>query len=136
MLGDVLLATFSAEELPERIPIKSVHSAFLELSAMDRYAGLLASLNFVMGPDVAVSEELETAIFRLCSSGLCTVDNPDFRYLRVDRESQAAMREVLRRHLQSDRRKLRELEDLSREFQGTVSSWIGDEAGKLSLRDL
>jgi len=136
LLGDVLLATLSAEALPERIPIKSVHSAFSELSTASKYAPLLGSLAFVTGPDVPVSEDLEIALFRLCSSGLCTVDNPDFRYLRVDPEGRAAMREVLQRHLQSDPGKLRELEALSQEFQQKVSSWIGDEGGKLSLRDL
>ena len=136
MLGDVLLATLSAEALPKRIPIKGIHSTFLELSGMPKYGRLLSSLAFVMGPDVAVSEELETALFRLCSCGLCTVDNPDFRYLRIEPESRTAMQRVLQRHLESDPEKLKELQDLSKEFHQKVEYWIEYEERKLSLRGL
>ena len=136
MLGDVLLATLSDKDLPDRIPIKSVHSAFSELSAESKYAALLGSLAFVRGPDVPVSEELETALFRLCSCGLCTVDNPEFRYLRIDPKSRSAMQQALGRHLQSEPERLRVLEDLAGDFHQKVRSWMEHEEQKLSLRDV
>jgi len=82
LLGDILLVALSSES-QARAPIRKVYSAFCKLSGEKKYADILSSLNFVNGPDVPVSEELEIALFRLCSSGLCTVDNPDFKYIRV-----------------------------------------------------
>lgn len=115
-----MLATLGCAGLPERIPIKSVHRAFWELSHDKEYASQLASLSFVEGPDVPVSEELETALFRLCSSGLCSVDNPDFRHLRISEESRTAMIEVIRRHVGPE--KYGELERLAEQFRKLIQS--------------
>lgn len=120
MIADIVLATLGCAGLPERIPIKSVHRAFWELSKEREYAPLLASLSFVEGPDVPVSEELETALFRLCSSGLCSVDNPDFRHIRISEESRTAMIDVIRRHVGPE--KLGELERLAAQFRKLVQS--------------
>lgn len=135
MLADVLMAALSNTELPDKIPIKSVHSALSELATEGNYGHLFTSTNFIRGLDVPVSEELETSLFRLCSSGLCTVDNPDFRYLRIMPESRTAMRKVLERHLQeSEPNKLTELDELAKAFHVKVRSWMNDEGERLSLR--
>lgn len=132
LTADVLLAMLGSATLPETIPIKSVHFALWELSKEAKYSSLLVSLSFVEGPGVPVSEEVETALFRLCSSGLCTVDNPDFRYVRTAATSREAMRLVLERH--SDKKHLEELKELSGDFEEKVLGWMAREGGNLSLR--
>lgn len=135
MIGDLLLATMGSDELPERIPLKSVYHAFWELSRLDKYIDWFSSISFVMGPDVPVSEEIESALFKFCSSGLGTVDNPDFRYLRIAHEKRKAMREVLKRHLQDkDSEKLRELEELAKDFKNAITSSMKNAAESLSLQ--
>jgi hypothetical protein len=133
-MADVLFATLGSKTLPDTIPIRSVHFALWRLSGEPRYARLLGPLSFANGPGGPISEELETALFRLCSSGLCTVDNPDFRYLRTARKSRAAMRRVLKRDSSGER--LTELGQLSKDFEEHVREWMGREAGRLSIQSV
>jgi len=121
MLADLLLAALGNERLPEKIPIVGVYRAFWELKCEGKYSDLLDAVHFVEGPTVPISEELERALFRFCSSGLGTVDNPDFRYLRIDTDKRAVMTEVVKRHL-TDANGLERVRQLSEEFRQKVSA--------------
>ena len=135
VLADIILAALSSEDLPETIPLRSIHYAFYELSRGGEYTNWLSYLNFVEGPVVPISEELETAIFRFCSSGLGTVDNPDFRFLRISDEKRKAMRQSLNKHLKDDGAKAAEdLKKLSKDFSVKINSWMKNDNAKNSLR--
>jgi hypothetical protein len=131
VLGDVLLAAFGSESFPDRVSIKKVYLAFCRLSDEKKYETLLNSLNFTKGPDVPISEELESALFRLCSSGLCTVDNPDFRFLRVEPNNKKAMREVLKRHLKDSDSHTQTLDNLVNDLVKTISQLPDDNSRAL-----
>ena len=123
MLADVLLAALSSD-IPQTIPLKNIYLAFYELESSGQFPALLAPLSFISVLDVPVSEALEVALFRLCSSGLATVDNPDYRFLRVDQEKQKVMAQILNQHYETSRPDdLKELRRLAGEFSRIIKSY-------------
>ena len=94
-----------------------MYQAFWELSKQDKYGDYFSSISFIMGPDVPVSEEIESALFKFCSSGLGTVDNPDFKYLRIAADKRETIQKVWKQHLKDeDPQKLRAWEELAKDF--------------------
>ena len=115
-LTDAVLGSFSLQSsgntLPESMPSDKVFAAFYKLR--NRYPEWLGSLYFEEGHDTLVCKGLEDVLFTLGAFGLVTVENHDYRYLRINRE----IRKIIKKQIEerSSEQKLKTLRRLSNEF--------------------
>jgi hypothetical protein len=104
--------------MPERIPTSKVFNAFCHLQSNPKYDRWLGSLYFEKEARNCVSKDLEEVLFSLGAFGLVSVENHDYRYLRI---TDATRRKIRGRVEKSTKPgDLRVLRDLSVEFSKLV----------------
>jgi hypothetical protein len=117
---DAVISSFclqsKSNQLPERMQTRKVFDAFHVLK--NKYPNWLGSLHFEKGANVYVSKGLEDVLFSLGAFGLVTVENHDYRYLRVDPGSKKEMKKQVEEHLSEP--DLKVLKGLSDEFASLV----------------
>jgi len=121
-LTDAVLSSFflqsRGKSLPDRVRTKDVFNAFYQLRNQEKYLYWLGSLHFEIGEDVTISKALEDVLFTLGAFELVTVENHDFRYLRVDPKTRKAMKKQIEARLPAHQ--VKQLRELSNEFTELV----------------
>lgn len=94
---DAVLAALSLQDnadlLPEVIKTEKVFEAFYRLR--EKYPEWLSCLYFQNRGDSYVSRGLEDVLFALGAFGLVTVENHDYRFLRLDRQTRDEIKKLL-----------------------------------------
>lgn len=119
---DAVISSFclqsESNRLPQRMQTKKVFDAFAKLK--NKYPNWLGSLHFEKGADVYISKGLEDVLFSLGAFGLVTVENHDFRYLRINHSSKKEMKKQVEERLGEP--DLKVLKGLSNEFATLVKA--------------
>lgn len=122
LVRDAVLASLSlqseAKQLPERIQRRKLFEAFCRLQQHRKYERWLGSLYFEKQAEACVSKQLEDVLFSLGAFGLVTVENHDYRFLKVTPDARNAMRTQL--ESRSTTTDLEALKGMSNEFAGLV----------------
>ncbi|MBI2909465.1 MAG: hypothetical protein HYX92_17610 [Chloroflexi bacterium] len=109
---EAVLASFSLHSLPTRMPRDKVFDAFCKLSVT--YPDWLGSLYFERAGKSCVSKGIEEVLFALGAFQLVTVENHDYRFLRIEPDTSRQIKEGMKSRLSAD--ELRDLEKLSNDF--------------------
>lgn len=119
-LTNAVMASLSLQspgrELPERLFTAKVFDAFNELKG--KFPEWLGCLYFEKGPNDVVSRELEEVLFSLGAFRLVTVENYDYRWLRIDPDGKREIKKDLESRFCG--KKLKRLTALSDQFAGLV----------------
>lgn len=117
-LTDAVLGSLSlSDDIPERIQTNAIYSAFHELQP--RYPHWLGSLYFETSHHATVCKGLEDILFSLGAFGLVTVENYDFKLLRISPKAKEVTKHKVKVRFSNDDR-LKELEGLSNEFAKSI----------------
>lgn len=120
-ITDAVLSSFSLygreHSIPERVQTDKVYQAFYELKA--KYPEWLGNLNFEKGYNMFVSKQLEDVFFSLGAFRLMTVENHDYRYLKIDKLTKAQIKKSVKGRVSS--KDIRILRRLSNDFASIVA---------------
>jgi len=115
-LVDAVLAAFcfqsESHKLRKPMDVQAVYRAFAELR--HKYPAWLQDLRFTYGPadTVPISGTLEDILFDLGASGIMSVENPRYKYLKIPASRLRLIRQaIVRRRSETEQDELRRLAD-------------------------
>jgi len=115
-LVDAVLAAFcfqsESRKLRKPMDVQAVYRAFAELR--QKYPAWLQDMSFTYGPPgtVPISGALEDILFDLGASGIMSVENPRYKYLKIPPLKLKLIRQaILQRRSETEQDELRQLAD-------------------------
>jgi len=115
-LVDAVLAAFcfqsESHKLRKPMDVQAVYRAFAELR--QKYPAWLQDMRFTYGPadTVPISGALEDILFDLGASGIMSVENPRYKYLKIQAPKLKLIRQaIVQRRSETEQDELRQLAD-------------------------
>ena len=115
-LADAVLAAFcfqsESHKLRKPMDVQAVYRAFAELR--QKYPAWLQDMSFTYGPadTVPISGALEDILFDLGASGIMSVENPRYKYLKIEASKLKLIRQaIVQRRSETEQDELRQLAD-------------------------
>ena len=115
-LADAVLAAFcfqsESRKLRKPMDVQAVYRAFAELR--QKYPAWLQDMSFTYGPadTVPISGALEDILFDLGASGIMSVENPRYKYLKIPAPKLKLIRQaIVQRRSETEQDELRQLAD-------------------------
>jgi len=115
-LVDAVLAAFcfqsESHKLRKPMDVQAVYRAFAELR--QQYPAWLQDMRFTYGPGdtVPISGALEDILFDLGASGIMSVENPRYKYLKIPAPKLKLIRQaIVQRRSETEQDELRQLAD-------------------------
>lgn len=113
-LADAVLAAFcfqsESHKLRKAMDVQAVYRAFAELR--QKYPTWLQDMSFTYGPadTVPISGALEDILFDLGASGIMSVENPRYKYLKIEASKLKLIRQaIVQRRSETEQDELRQL---------------------------
>ena len=117
-LADAVLAAFCFQSESHKLrkskpmDVQAVYRAFAELR--QKYPAWLQDMRFTYGPadTVPISGALEDILFDLGASGIMSVENPRYKYLKIQARKLKLIRQaIVQRRSETEQDELRQLAD-------------------------